>query len=606
MVLRKSYLRRRAEGGPGSRVGDEPRAARDRSLLGALKDLFQLGPRERPPGELDELALPDLLSAAPAAGPPLEAIVNLLELAFLGRASAGELDRELDAMPAGNSSWVRTHFAGDLFLAELVRTALPVRVQGQGYTAHRGFLETVLASPPLDLESVRFRQAILRELESDPAAAAAVERLLGRISHLLTLLRAARDDARLEPTRFRFDVLRALRSAVECMDADFAGAVSGLERLHEAGARIRDSAAFGRMTALLDHDQGMASLTLEAVVGADGRLRHLEIRSLRERRANPFFRRPLRRWLDRLRIVYHRYNLQGGELVELMVMGVFQEIVPAMARVIQLLCHLEVYAASMGMAAAARARGLEVSLPELAPGAALEIRALFNPLLLALEKRPVPTDLVMEAASPIVLVTGPNSGGKTRLLQAVGIAQVLAQSGLYAPCAGARMPLAAGLFASIVEVDRADQAEGRLGTEMLRLRTLFETVPPGSLVLLDELCSGTNPSEAIEIIDMVLRLLRQIDPIAFVTTHFLDFAAQLERQPTVAHLGFFQAEIDGDRGATFRFVPGVATTSLAVGTARRLGVTFEELERHLGGRAAAGPPGASPEVGELAGADREE
>lgn len=606
MVLRKSYLRRRAEGGPGSRVGDERRGTRDRALLGALKDLFRLGARERPPGELDELPLPDLLSAAPAAGPPLDAIVNLLELAFLGRASAGELDRELDAMPAGGSSWVRAHFAEDLFLAELVRTALPVRVRGQDYTPHRGFLEAVLAGPPPDLESVRFRQAILRELESDPAAAAAVERLLGRVSHLLTLLRASRDDARLEPTRFRFDVLRALRSAVECMDADFAGAASGLRRLHEAGARIRASAAWGRMTALLDHDQGMASLTLEAVVGADGRLRHLEIRSLRERRANPFFRRPLRRWLDRLRIVYHRYNLHGGELVELMVMGVFQEIVPAMARVIQLLCHLEVYAASRGMAATARNRGLEVSLPELAPGAALEIRALFNPLLLALEKRPVPTDLVMEAASPIVLVTGPNSGGKTRLLQAVGIAQVLSQSGLYAPCAGARMPFAAGLFASIVELDRADQSEGRLGTEMLRLRTLFETVPPGSLVLLDELCSGTNPSEAIEIIDTVLRLLRQIDPIALVTTHFLDFAAQLERQPTVAHLGFLQAEIDGDRGATFRFVSGVATTSLAVGTARRLGVTFEELERHLEGRAAAGLPDASPQVGELAGADREE
>jgi DNA mismatch repair protein MutS2 len=272
-----------------------------------------------------------------------------------------------------------------------------------------------------------------------------------------------------------------------------------------------------------------------------------------------------------------------------------------MARAVQVLCHLEVYAASRGFAEHARQRGLEVCLPELEAGAVLEIQGLFNPLLLQLVQRPVPTDLALDSPSPIILVTGPNSGGKTRLLQAIGIAQMLAQSGLYTPCAGARLPLASSLFASIVELDRADQPEGRLGTEMLRLRNLFQSVPGGSLVLLDELCSGTNPSEAIEIIDMVLRLLRRIDPVAFVTTHFLDFAAQLERHPTVPDLGFLQAEVDPTLGASYRFVPGVAVTSLAVGTAHRLGVTFDELERHLADR---GPE--SEQVGELAQGDGDE
>jgi DNA mismatch repair protein MutS2 len=257
---------------------------------------------------------------------------------------------------------------------------------------------------------------------------------------------------------------------------------------------------------------------------------------------------------------------------------------PVLARVIQLICHLEVFVASRTFAAEARSRGLEVCLPEIEAGAKLEVEGLFNPLLLSLMESPVPTDLSMTSASPITLVTGPNSGGKTRLLQAIGIAQVLAHSGLYVPCKRGRLPLAAGLFASIVELDRADQAEGRLGTELVRLRNLFESVPPGSMVLLDELCSGTNPSEAIEIVDMVLHLLRQIEPVAFVTTHFLDFASRLHSERTADGLGFLQAEIEEHRGATFRFIPGVATTSLAVGTARRLGVTFEELERTLENR----------------------
>jgi DNA mismatch repair protein MutS2 len=278
-----------------------------------------------------------------------------------------------------------------------------------------------------------------------------------------------------------------------------------------------------------------------------------------------------------------------------------------MARTLQLICHLEVYAATHAFARRAAAHGLGVCLPEIESGGPFEVSGLFNPLLMPLADDPVPTDLTITRGTPIALVTGPNSGGKTRLLQAAGLAQVLAQCGLYAPFARGRLPLAAGLFASIVEVDRADQSEGRLGTEMVRLRTLFEAVPPGSMVLLDELCSGTNPSEAIEIVDMVLRLLRRLDPMALVTTHFLDFAEQLRQRGTVEGLFFLQAEVDPERGPTFRFVEGVATTSLAVGTARRLGVTFDEIERTLRCRTRKGAGSVSDdEVGDLAHRDQHE
>lgn len=581
MVVHKSYLRRRAEGGPGSRVGDDARSRDGRRLMGSLLEVLGIERSERPSGELDDVPLPDLLSPNPGKGPNTDTLLNLLELAFLGRASAGEIDRDLDTMSAGTTEWVAENFADDLFLSDLVKNCFVIRFENKNYSAHRAFLERVLSTAPTDLETITFRQAILRELEEDPELRRSMDQVLAKVLRFLTLLRASRDDARLEPTRFRFDVLRAFRSVIDLMADDFKKSRSGLQRLATIGTQIKASNAYQRMVALLDHHDRMASIELAAVVGADGRLRHLEIIGLRENRKNPFFRRPLRRWWDRLRVFYRRYSLKGGELTERMVMGVFQEVAPAMARVVQLVCHLELYAATRAFADQARDRGLDVCLPELSEDAVLQVDELFNPLLLSLTRRPVPADLVMAGPAPIMLITGPNSGGKTRLLQAVGILQVLAQSGLYAPCASARLPLVKGLFASIIELDRADQAEGRLGTEMMRLRTLFETVPVHSLVLLDELCSGTNPSEAIEIVDMVLRLLRQIEPVAFVTSHFLDYADAMQREPTVAELGFLQAEVDGDRGATFRFVPGVAATSLAVGTAKRLGVTFEELERDL-------------------------
>ena len=182
-----------------------------------------------------------------------------------------------------------------------------------------------------------------------------------------------------------------------------------------------------------------------------------------------------------------------------------------------------------------------------------------------------------ESNEAVTVVTGPNSGGKTRLLQALGLAQLLGQSGFYVPASEARLPMSNSMFASLVHQDAADLQEGRLGTELLRIRTLFQGVAPGSMILIDELCSGTNPSEAAEIISMVLRLLRKLSPHAFITTHFLDIAQNLEDAPPIDDLEFLQVEIDETESSTYQFNSGVATTSLAVGTARRLGVDFERL-----------------------------
>lgn len=113
--------------------------------------------------------------------------------------------------------------------------------------------------------------------------------------------------------------------------------------------------------------------------------------------------------------------------------------------------------------------------------------------------------------------------------------------------------------------------------EMMRIRSLFERLPPGSMVLLDELCSGTNPSEGERIVELVLSMLHKLRPQAFVTTHFLAFAQRLDNEKKVPGLRFLQVELGADRRATYQFKPGVATSSLAEETAERLGVTGDQL-----------------------------
>jgi len=72
--------------------------------------------------------------------------------------------------------------------------------------------------------------------------------------------------------------------------------------------------------------------------------------------------------------------------------------------------------------------------------------------------------------------------------------------------------------------------------------------------------------------------LDRFGPLAFITTHFLEFARNLSDHPPIARISFIQATLDGHQKPTFQFGPGVASTSLAAQTAARLGVTREALE----------------------------
>jgi DNA mismatch repair protein MutS2 len=145
------------------------------------------------------------------------------------------------------------------------------------------------------------------------------------------------------------------------------------------------------------------------------------------------------------------------------------------------------------------------------------------------------------------------------------------------PARAASLVRVPGLVVSLLQETKFDQSEGRLGMELLRIRALFEQLGPGAMVLLDELCSGTNPSEGEEIFELVVSLLARLRPQAFITTHFLALASRLAQQGNIACLRFLQVELDEAQRPTYQFAAGVATTSLASQAAARLGVTREEL-----------------------------
>ena len=559
-------------------------------------------------GRTTMIPLPDLLYPRPSAAVDERLLEELLELSFLGGDPGADITAAMNGVNLPPSPWKREFFAEGLFLEELVERYFRISLEGRVYPLHERFLASVLCHPPMDPEVVRYRQAILAELDGGASGAAGdvrrrAEALYRRLFDLLSLFknpgsgRAGGMTAALssDQASFRLEILRQVQGAIDAMVDDFAGCESGLARLHEVGLEIRDSPEYRTLAALLDHEDHLGELTLRVRLGADGRIRRLSVEELAENTVNVFHRSPLRRWADRVKLRFRGFDLDRREVVNRLIVAVYGEIAPTLRTILQLIGHLEVYLGALAFAESARRQGLEVTLAEIAGDGTdgLRIERLFNPLLLEPESEavdpPVPCDLAPRSPTPTVIVTGPNSGGKTRLLQAVGIAQVLGQAGLFVAARRARLALVPGLFVSLIEQASAHQTEGRLGAELMRIRRLFEECRPGSMILLDELCSGTNPSEAVEIVSLVLDLLRGVSSTALITTHFLDYTRSLQAAEAGANGGDAGGELPGseleflrvvsteDHVPTYQFTDGVAETSLASNTARRMGVTFDSL-----------------------------
>lgn len=522
----------------------------------------------------------DLLHPAPLCRIDVEGTKLSLALAFASGVSGGLFSDALERATIAPSTWEPASFAGDLFLKQFVARCMRTRIEGQEPKLSTTHLVNVLSRPPADLATIHHRRAVLSELIESPGLRRELERLYMTLLRLRNQLEGATQAAKLDPHRRQLDILQLVKDVIDGMADGFASARSGLAELGAFGRRVRDGEPYRSLADLLRYDERLATLSMKIRVGADGRIRGFELLSIQEDQTNPFVSSPFRRWLAKIELFVRGFKFSDGEVMARLIDAVFDGIHDELVSFVQLFGDLEFYLGALGFHDLARDAGLAVCLPTLVePNAPRRLQGLFNPLLLAHGITPVPCDLTMDRHDTTVLVTGPNSGGKTRLLQSLGLTQLLAQSGLFVPARSGELALSSGLVVSLIEETTADQSEGRLGTELVRIRELFERLPPNATVILDELCSGTNPSEGEEIFELVVSMLARLSPQAFITTHFLAFAARLERERRIAPLRFLQVELDANDRPTYQFVAGVAKTSLASHAAARLGVTREQLEK---------------------------
>jgi DNA mismatch repair protein MutS2 len=228
----------------------------------------------------------------------------------------------------------------------------------------------------------------------------------------------------------------------------------------------------------------------------------------------------------------------------------------------------------------ARARwavACEGEVPEVHPApASLRIVNGRHPLLLGGAEPVVPFDLEMPVEERTLLISGPNTGGKTVLLKAVGLAAALAQSGIVPPVGGgSRLPVFGAFFADIGDRQSIAASLSTFSAHVAMLRRVLDRADAATLVLLDEIGSGTDPAEGAALAAATLAALTRRSTLTLATTHLgaLKDLASHTGGVVNASLQFDAATLT----PTYRFVKGVPGRSYGLAIARRLGVGSDIL-----------------------------
>jgi DNA mismatch repair protein MutS2 len=247
----------------------------------------------------------------------------------------------------------------------------------------------------------------------------------------------------------------------------------------------------------------------------------------------------------------------------------------------------------VAVASARLAREWSLVRPLLVAGGALSLPAARHPLIPGC----VPNDVLLDDAARLLVVTGPNAGGKTVLLKTVGLAVLMAHAGLFVAATpgpkgrAVRVPRVAAVLTDIGDEQSIEASLSTYAGHLTNLRRIVDSAGPDSLVLIDELGSGTDPDEGAALSQAILEVVVAQRAFAVVTTHLAPLKVFASQRPGVRNAAM-RFDVDALL-PTFELVVGQPGRSYALAIARRIGLPDGLLER---AESLLGPEGARLEV----------